>query len=461
MAALAVALVVGTAAAECPPADESASRTLILAMDGVPYRAMRAAREMGAFAGWGPTRPLVSTFPSMTNVGFSAILEPFGAQRIPGYEIRYYDPESNRVTGGGVSSAKFEWRRHFQIELRGLWAKSGLYMTPRTSARKELRHIERWALEAPDDVMLALLSSTDALTHLCGDDALVRVLVEFSERLDELRRRHRETRGRPLEVVLLSDHGNTGPKVRRPEGLARTLRRAGLRPAGHLQRPGDVIAPTYGIVGYGALYLEPHHAETAARAILEHEGVFLAAWKRDEHVVTLVTRDGEGRIEWRDGPPGRFLAYRPVDGDPLGLGSTMARMRQAGVLDAQGYASRSDWFDWTALERYPDAVARLVDSLDGVWVGNAATVIFSFEPGYAWGLKPAEVAAWIRAGRLEETHGGLDRQSSWGFFTASDPARDSPPAVRAERALAAWAPADPCTTASLMEFSSPDLHGRP
>ena len=458
---LAAAAACGSATAACPPPDPAGPSTLILALDGVPYRAVRAAREMGAFRGWAEPRPLVAPFPSMTNVGFSAILEPFGAGPIPGYEIRRFDPERNEVKGGGLFSLKYDWRKHFQIQLHGLWSKTGAYVTPHASARKEIQHVVKLVLDEPDELVLALISSTDAMAHFLGDGATIRTLVEFSQRIEDLRRRYRELYGRELRVVMLSDHGNVGAKIRRAAGVGRTLREAGLNPAKHLRASNDVIAATYGIVGYGALYLDPRHAETAARAILGHEGVVLAAWRPAEFAVEVATREGQARIEWRDDEHGRSLAYRPERGDPLGLVETVEWMRTAGALDGEGYASRSDWFEWTAFSAYPDALGRLVDALDGVWVTNAATVIFSYAPGYAWGLKPAEIAAWIRAGRLEATHGGIDRESTWGFYMTSDPQVEAPRAVRAERALAPWAPPDACATASLIELSAPgpELHG--
>ena len=97
----------GALAAECPPLDPRSPRTLILALDGVPYESVRVAQELGAFRGWARPRPMVSPFPSMTNVGFAAILHPFGAGPIPGYEVRLYDPESRNVEGGGITDLKF------------------------------------------------------------------------------------------------------------------------------------------------------------------------------------------------------------------------------------------------------------------------------------------------------------------------------------------------------------------
>jgi len=393
---------------------------------------------------------MVSTFPSMTNVGFTALLAPFGAKTIPGYELRRYDPERNRVVGGGVMDTKFNWREQFDLQLKGIWTKPGLYMTPSQTVRKEIRKVQDLALEHPDEIMLALVSATDALTHFQGDAAIVRALLEISERIDEMRRLHLDLHGRELQLVMFSDHGNADEKVRRTGGFKRALRDAGLRPAKRLESPDQVVTVTYGMVGYGVLYVDPSSAERAARAMLHDRSVALAAWRVGDEELRTVGKSGEASIRWRDRPSRREFAYTTLRGDPLGMLEIQNRMRIAGVMDDEGFASRDDWFEWSAFAQYPDAVSRLVESLDGAWVSNSASVIFSLEPGYGWGVKAAQVGAWLRAGPLDETHGSLDRESSWGFFMTSDPDIETPRAVRADRALTRWADASQCTSASLI-----------
>lgn len=459
---LGIALASSAVLAECPPLDPRSPRTLILALDGVPYESVRVAQEMGAFKGWAQPRPMVSPFPSMTNVGFAAILHPFGAGPIPGYEVRLYDPESNTVGGGGVSSVKFDWREQFEVQLGGFWDKVGLYMTTRKNLFTEMKHVEEYVLESDDELLMALISSTDALTHFRGRAEIVRVLLELSDRIEDLRRRHEELVGRELRLVMISDHGNVGGKVRRPSGMNRLLKSVGLKPSKSLEGPDDVVPVTYGIVGYGAFYLDPVHAEKAARAVLDHPGVHLAAWRAGEREVRLVSDDGEASLLWREGKPHSYYAYRVSEGDPLHLLETESLMRSLGVADEQGFASRDDWFEWTAFSDYPDSPTRLVESLNGTWVSNAATVIFSFEPGYAWGMRSAQIGALAKAGRMEATHGGLDRESTWGFFLTSDRDLETPRAVRADTALQDWARASHCTTASLIYFGGGGherLHG--
>jgi hypothetical protein len=315
-----------------------------------------------------------------------------------------------------------------------------------------MRKVQEFAIEQPDEIMLALVSATDALTHFQGDAAIVRSLLEISEGIDEMRRLHLDRHGRELQLVMFSDHGNAEEKVRRTGGFKQALRDAGLRPAKRLESPDQVVTVTYGMVGYGVLYVDQSNAERAARAMLGDRSVALAAWRVGDDELRLVTKSGEASIRWRDRPSRRELAYTSLRGDPLSMLETQNWMRAAGVMDDEGFASRDDWFEWRAFAEYPDAVSRLVDSLDGAWVSNSASVIFSLEPGYGWGVKAAQVGAWLRAGPLDATHGSLDRESSWGFFMTSDTDIETPRAVRADRALARWADASRCTSASLIHL---------
>jgi hypothetical protein len=422
-----------------------AANTLILALDGVPYHVVVEARARGAFAGWGEPRPLVSTFPSMTNVGFVAILDPLGSSPMRGYELRHYDYEKNRVTGSGLGSARKQagaWRVLFDASSNSLWSKLEAFLCPRHEARQEIRRIERLVLEQPAERMLGLVGATDSALHLGGDEPVIRLLLELSDRLAELRRRHEELHGRPLRVVILSDHGNGGGKVRTTDGLRRTLRDAGLRPAQRLGAPEDVVLVTYGVCGYGALYMSHDHAERAARACVAHEGIDLAAWIEGPERLRVVGRAGDAVVRWRVTGPERELAYETGSGDPLRQAGAVDALRAAGRADADGFATESAWFEATAALDYPHALARLVDALDGRWVENAATVLLSFEPGYALGLRTARAGAWLLGGRVEATHGGLDRISTWGVYVRSDD--DGRPAapVRADVALAEWGVGD-------------------
>jgi hypothetical protein len=87
------------------PVRAVAARTLLLALDAVPYRVAVEAVARGAFVGWAPPAALVAPFPSLTHPGFAALFEPFGVAPSWGNEIRYYDRASNEIVARGAHRA--------------------------------------------------------------------------------------------------------------------------------------------------------------------------------------------------------------------------------------------------------------------------------------------------------------------------------------------------------------------
>jgi len=435
--------------------------TLLLALDGVGHHHLVQARARGAFAGWPEPRPLVSTFPSMTNIGFVAILSPLEPSPMPGYEVRHFDHRENRIVGGspiGLKKQLGAWRGLFDASTTSLWGKAFIHLWPKAGARRELDRIEKLVLEHPQERMLGLVSSSDTLAHVDGDEATIRLLLDVSARVDRLRSEHAARHGRPLRVIVLSDHGNGGGKVRAAGGIRRVLEEAGLRPTDRLLGPTDIVVVSYGVCGYGSLFLARERAETAAAAVLGHEGVELAAWISAEGELRVRGRDGEALVRWRGAAPFRRMTYEPRIGDPLRLAGPRSELERAGRLDDDGFAYESDWFEVSGAGDYPDALTRLVDGLAGRFVNNAATVLFSYAPGYALGIRTARAGAWLLGGKLEATHGGLDRESTWGIYLRSDDDGRAGVPIRADAALAEWADAPELRAALEAQLHASRLH---
>lgn len=436
---LACAALASQSATACPLHEQPQPHTLILALDGIPYRVIEQAREQGAFADWPATSRLISPFPTVTNVSFTVMLQPFGVAPAGGYEVQHFDLERNRVVGAtpiGYQKRSFAWRDAFDVMDRSFSSKMTVYVIPGHKSRKELAMIERELLATTRELALAHLASSDALQHLRGDRGTLRFLTELAPWLAHLKQEHVEQLGCPLRVVMLSDHGNGKGKVRGASGFRRLLRQAGLRVTEQLGGPDDVVAPTFGMVSYGALFMQPERAEAAARAVAVHPAVDVAAWRSGPSELSLVSRDGDARIAWRDTATERLFSYSVQGQDPLQLGEVRRRMATASMLDREGYGSEQDWFQQSGLELYPDPLRRLVDAFTSDHVQNPATVLFSLAPGTAWGWRSAQLSCWLAGGRLEGTHGGLDRESSLGFFLTDDPALAAASFVRAEQALA-------------------------
>jgi len=250
---------------------------------------------------------------------------------------------------------------------------------------------------------------------------LTPILLDLQPWLEDLARRHEMIRGRPLRLIVCSDHGNSTGEVFHSKGLHELLEDAGLRVNSALERPNDVVAPVYGVVNFGVLYTAPEHAETAARAVTKLEGTNAVAWISAPQTLEVITSEAEARVRWRDEDDGRSYAYEILRGDPLRLAATLAEMEDRAMLDEEGFASERDWFELSAFAEFPDSPRRLVESLTGRYVRNPASVIFSLDPRHATRSRGARIGAKIITGHLEGTHGGLDRSSSLGFYLTNDP----------------------------------------
>ncbi|HVQ28366.1 MAG TPA: hypothetical protein VMV21_02230, partial [Vicinamibacteria bacterium] len=87
-----------TRVVEAPAPGSTPARTVVLAVDAVPYAVFAGLQQEGLFREFFPAARMVAPFPSLTNVGYTAILK---TAPVRGYEDKYYDPVENRV-GGGV-----------------------------------------------------------------------------------------------------------------------------------------------------------------------------------------------------------------------------------------------------------------------------------------------------------------------------------------------------------------------
>jgi len=358
----------------------------------------------------------------MTNVSFTAMFLPFGVERMDGYEVRHFDEERNDIVGGSFNKEIADWKERFQLYNHSLPQKSKDFMIPKSALQAMLKRLDELVFESDEERLFAYVAATDHLGHYRGGTELVPFVIQIADHLEQLQQLHQERLGRPLRYMLLSDHGITDVPVRHCKGLKRLLKQAGLRLNDRLKQPNDVVVPMYGFVSYGTLYLRPEMAETAARALIGLECIEIAGWISESETLTVLGQGAEARIRWLDETGVRRFSYDAIEGDPLLLAGARDRLVAEERLDRDGFATADDWFDVSAAGEFPDPLRRLVDSLTGTHVRNAATVIFSVDEGYAVGSPEARVGASLRTGRLDGTHGALDRASTLGFFLINDDA---------------------------------------
>jgi hypothetical protein len=425
--------------------DGNTARTLLLALDAVPYRVAAEAVSRGAFAGWTAPSALVAPFPSLTHVAFAALFQPFGAAPSRGYEVRYFDAAANQTVGGNPLTYRREaepWCELIDVPRRSVASKVADYVSSPRAAVAELDEVFGQLLVSPQDLVIAYVGATDGFAHLYEDDRLVQFLVDLDAQVRDLVMRHEEQRGRGLCVVLFSDHGCGRDTVHYTGSFRPLLREAGLRVVDRLETLQDVVAPTFGIVNYSALFLKDvTRAEAAARVMATHEAVDLAAFSPGPGLVEVLGRSGRARVRWHGSAGQVRYACEDLAGDPLGLSEARRGLAAAGRLGQDGFAREDDWLAETAFARYPDPLRRLALAFTGGRVSSRASVLLSLRPGWSWGWRSVYAGGLLRGGHLKGTHGGLDRGSTLGFLIVNDPSVRPPPVVRAEDALAPFAEA--------------------
>jgi hypothetical protein len=279
-----------------PAPGSDPERTLILAIDGIPYDVFAGIQREGRFAGFFPASRMVAPFPSLTDVSFTALLQTAPSAA---YEDKYYDREAGEVRGGlgeriaGDYRALAPFHAVFDWEQPGTWG-GAVYLVPGRVAEAELVTAAKFIRESDDPELVVYLGSTDGLGHEEGWEALRGHLRRIDEVLTGLLAEGAGSR----RVVLLSDHGMSDGGSRRFD-LERALERGGYRLAERIEGPADVVVPAYGLIGSIQLYTECGEEEPVARAIVAAEGVDFAAWLAGDRVEAV---DAAGSADPLDRP---------------------------------------------------------------------------------------------------------------------------------------------------------------
>lgn len=348
--------------AHAPKPGSRPARTLVIAIDAVPYPVFARLQREGLFREFFPAARMVAPFPSLTNVGYAAILK---TAPVMGYEDKYYDPVRNKVAGGvgdrlGGNQYKdvAPFHRLFDWEPPHLWGVT-IYKFPMTVSRAELHQIEKILHTSPAPQLVLYFGGTDALGHVRGWKGF----DECLRLVDQVVKGFLAAGGADRRVVLFSDHGTTAVPSRRMD-LGAALEKSGFRLKSGLGRPGDVVAPAYGLVGAIPLYTLCGEEEAVARAVAGAPGVDFVAWL-EGGLVRAISRPGQ---------PDPF--DRPDD-------------------------------------RYPDLRARLEDGMRN-HVVRPANVMVSLEDGWHYGSGLFDALAGMKG-----THGSATEGASIGFVASN------------------------------------------
>ncbi len=407
-------------------------RWLIICLDGVPLPVMEALWNEGKFREFFRPTATVSTFPSDTETALTAALH---AAPVPGYEHGYFNRTKNSTHAGWwvtLSGYGIPYIRKLDYDSPG-WAKAVPYFAVDKSFNADLHRLLATFRTSNQPVFVGHIASSDAMMHVRTAQQARPLLLEFD---DALRDVYLDAHG-DLGIIVFSDHGNT-QTLSRPIPLEAFLTAHGWQISTKLSGPRDVAIPSYGLVGFAAVYCQPQSVEELAEQLRGIEGADLIV-SRDVNVSNAATIRAAGAaaatatpattapaaatptatLEWS--PDGQRYRYIAHGGDPLNLTATFDSLRAAGKLDDQDFAADADLFAATSLTHFPDAAARIRAWATG-GVQQRSNIMVSLRPGYFHG---AETFNDILT--LVSTHGGMEQSATLGFAMATVPL---PPATR-------------------------------
>ncbi len=242
----------------------------------------------------------------------------------------------------------------------------------------------------------------DKLSHALGPDA-PEVLDAYGnvDALVARLRRDAACRGRPLDLIIVSDHGHE--PVARHDDLAQAVRDLGY---GVLAHPwtfagGDEVAVMVSGNAMAQLYLDPdtrerrwwprlaRRWERLADAMLAREAVELLLLPHAPHVCEVRSRAHGSAFVTREADG--TLAYRPERGDPLRLAAAVGG---SGAID--GLTDHEAW-EATRDTPFPDSLVQVL-ALGGA--SRAGDLLLSAADG--WDLR----ARWEPIPH-RSTHGAL------------------------------------------------------
>jgi hypothetical protein len=401
---------------------------LVLALDGIAYRDMKALQEGVTYQdllgrqfhrqafhrGYFPVSRMISAFPSASDVAWTEML---GDRPLPGYQRTYFSEAANlEVYQNGITTS-MEYEQQMTWQVTGGFLRTMGYVFPRSTFKYEVHELVRNFLRADNqgDTYYALLRSPDDAQHLSAD--ILAMLCTVDEKLQELRATYRAREGRELEILILSDHGNNHAGPAKRVEIRKFLKQAGYRVTKSILGPKDVVLPTAGIESWVEIHNAPSETERLVQILWRMKGVDVLTARDPGHAHRFIVMNSKGEralIEWD--PARNAFRYAIDTGDPINYRPVVEALSRKHQLDADGFATADAWMAETLAHRYPLALERIVRGHTRAAL-NPATILISLDNAYVH-------AGWfVKFGsdivRFGGTHGALDDLNSNGILLSS------------------------------------------
>jgi hypothetical protein len=410
---------------------------LVLALDGVSYRDLKALQDgltvtnffgetfrrqaFTAAEGYFPVSRMISTFPSSSDVAWTDI---FGDRPLPGYQRTYFSTAADeQISINGVTTS-MEHERQMDWQVQSGFVRAMGYIYPLHIYEYEVRGMcdHFWNTTDRGTNFYVYIRASDDAQHL--DRNIFNMLCLLDRELQELRARYRAKEGRDLQILILSDHGHNHAGRGRRVGVRAFLEKAGYRISKTIASPKDVVLPTVGIETWVEIHNDPAETENLVQRLWHLKGVDIITAPvtgRTNRFVVINSHGEQAFIDWR--PANNSFRYSAAPGDPLNYRPVVAALARRHQLDTDGFATADDWMAATLANHYPLAPERIVRGLTRNTL-NPATILISLDNRYVNDNWPTQQGS--RLVTCGSTHGGLDDINSDGILLSNfTPTRDT------------------------------------
>jgi hypothetical protein len=403
---------------------------LVLALDGIAYRDMKALQTGVAYTNiWGsvlhrkafgfeegyfPVSRVVSTFPSTSDVAWTDI---FGNHPLPGYQRTYFSAAANSLISHNGVTTTVEYERQMDWQVESSFIRSMGYIYSAHTFEYELHELVKnfWNARTKDGNYYAYIRSSDDAQHL--DRNIFSLLCLLDKQLQDLRARYKMREGHDLQIVILSDHGHNHAGSGQRVKIQSFLEKAGYRIAQSIADPKDVVLPTAGIEDWIEIHNSSAETEKLAQRLTHLKGVDVLTARIPDQTNRFLVMNSKGEraiIEWNSAK--NAFRYSTEKGDPLNYRPVVEALEGKNLLDADGFATANAWMAASLTNHYPMALERIARGLTRI-VLNPATILISLDNQYV-------NAGWLvkEGSRLEaygSTHGGLDDLNSDGILLSN------------------------------------------
>lgn len=419
-------LIVVLALSSCQTTPVSFSKAppekLIIGLDGIGYSLFKEMHEGGYFRNFHPPSRMVSTFPSISDPNWSRL---FNVPVSESYTKVYFDQKQNQGHGKKVGNILYHLshppthEKGFHFKAKGFWGHLVTMVWTETSALHWLDVMEKNFFNSVDvKNYFALIANSDIISHANGQRSILRYMKKIDNRLQSIEKKYQKLYGKKLEIILISDHGNSFFKKIKSIHYKSVLKDKDWSYQSQLKDKLDYAFVSPEIISFGAFYCENSQRFKLAKDLSYVEGVHIAAIKGElKNTVDVFSELGQNHSQIFIDPKQRTVRYKVIRGvDPFSHVPLFKNKK----------LSWDDYFERTIDLEYPYALVRLWESL---YINSIqpATVVVSAKAGYAF----SNIMLRIMLGfdGLHSTHGSLSGEDSIGLFVSN---QRSLPSIRPE-----------------------------